>query len=90
MTGRALRQACNVLLKSFYGLILAALGICLERRGQPFLDRVIYHLCMSLLEMDRIGDFSILFLLFLSTEMACCHKRLSRVQWSGAGRQCWV
>lgn len=54
------------------------------------MDHVIYHPGMSLLEMDRIGDFSMLFLLFPSTEMACCHKRLSRVQWSGAGRQCWV
>lgn len=66
-------------MKSFYGLILAALGVCLERRGQPFLDHVIYHLCMSLLEMDRIGDFSMLFLLFPSTEEAF----KSAVEW------CW-
>lgn len=85
-TGRALHQACNVLLKSLYGLILAALGFCLVEERTAFLDHVIYHLCVSLLEMDRIGDFSMLFLLFPSTKMACC---LSQEAFKSAVEWCW-
>lgn len=68
---------------------LSLWGFVLLRRGQQFLDHVITCVCLISWKLtDLVNNFSILFLLFPSTETACCSKRLSRVQWSCAGHQC--
>lgn len=54
--GRVLHQACNILLRSFYGLILVALRFCLIEE-KTAVSGPCYHLCVSqILEIDRFGE----------------------------------
>lgn len=51
----ALRWACTVLLKSFYGQTLVALAFCLVEKDSGFWT-TLSPVCVSHLENDRIGE----------------------------------
>lgn len=78
--GRVLRLACNILLKSLYGLVLAALG-CWEDSSSWTMLSPVYVCLISWKLTELVNNLSILFLLSPSTAV-CGSKRLSRAQWS--------